>query len=109
MRTLGPADFAEPPSLVTIDVSFISLRLALPPALALAAPKAACVALVKPQFEAGRAALSKGIVRDAAARERACADIAALLTGLGWTVAGCMESPIAGGDGNVEFLVAATR
>ena len=108
-RTLVPGDFDEAPSLVAFDTSFISLRLVLAPVLALAAPGAVCIALVKPQFEVGRAALSKGIVRDAAARERACDSIAAVLAGLGWRVVGAMESPIAGGDGNREFLIGATR
>ena len=65
------------------------------------------IALIKPQFEAGRAALKKGIVRDAAVQAAVCDDIAACVASLGWTVAGVIPSPIAGGDGNREFLIAA--
>ena len=96
------------PSLIVIDVSFISLALVLPGALALAADDARLIALIKPQFEAGRAALKKGIVRDEAVREAACANIAGLVVQLGWRVDGIMPSPVAGGDGNLEFLLGAT-
>ncbi len=64
IRDLSPARLDAPPDLVTVDVSFISLKLVLPTALALAKPPAQLVALIKPQFEAGRAALKKGVVRD---------------------------------------------
>lgn len=97
----GPFD------MLTADVSFISLRLVLPPVVALLAPGAAVVALVKPQFEAGREHLHKGIVRDAAVHERVCADIRAHVEGLGLTVSGLIASPIEGGDGNREFLIGA--
>ena len=97
-----------PVEAITCDVSFISLKLALPPALALAAPGAWGVFLVKPQFEVGREAIGKGgIVRDDAAAERAAADFEAWLGGQGWRVEGRIASPIAGGDGNREFLVGA--
>ena len=108
-RALTAADFSAPPSLVVCDASFISLALVLPPALALAAPGAELAALIKPQFEVGRAHVGKGVVRDAAARERACATISAMLTRLGWSVVGLAPSPIAGGDGNVEYLIGARR
>ena len=98
-----------PPDWITADVSFISLRLALPPALALARPGAHLVALVKPQFEAGPGHVRKGVVRDPAVRARVCGEIAAFLSGRGWQVLGVTESPIAGGDGNREFLIAARR
>jgi 23S rRNA (cytidine1920-2'-O)/16S rRNA (cytidine1409-2'-O)-methyltransferase len=98
------------PDWITADVSFISLKLALPPALTLARPGAHLVALVKPQFEAGREHVGKGgIVRDPAVRARACDDISAYLSGQGWQVLGAAESPVEGGDGNREFLVAARK
>lgn len=81
----------------------------LPAALAPAQPRARLIALVKPQFEAGRQALKKGIVRDAAVQAAVCDDIAACVTSLGWTVAGVIPSPTTGGDGNREFLIAASR
>jgi 23S rRNA (cytidine1920-2'-O)/16S rRNA (cytidine1409-2'-O)-methyltransferase len=98
-----------PPDWITADVSFISLTLALPAALALARPGAHLVALIKPQFEAGRAHLRKGIVRDPAIHALVCERVAAFLAAHGWQVLGITPSPIAGGDGNREFLVAARR
>lgn len=108
IRALAPAQLTPPPDLVVIDVSFISLRLVLPPALALTKRPAQLIALIKPQFEAGRAQLKRGIVRDTAVHQAVCDDIAAFVTGLGWCVIGIMPSPISGGDGNVEFLLGAT-
>jgi 23S rRNA (cytidine1920-2'-O)/16S rRNA (cytidine1409-2'-O)-methyltransferase len=107
IRNLSPARFDETPGLVVIDASFISLKLILPSALALAKPPAQAVALIKPQFEAGRAALKKGIVRDTSIHTAVCDDIAAFVISLGWRVIGIMPSPIAGGDGNAEFLLGA--
>jgi 23S rRNA (cytidine1920-2'-O)/16S rRNA (cytidine1409-2'-O)-methyltransferase len=109
IRTLSAARLGEPPDLVTVDVSFISLKLVLPAALALMATPAQLVALIKPQFEAGRSALKKGIVRDAAVRAAICDDIAALVATLGWRVLGVIPSPISGGDGNAEFLLGAAH
>jgi 23S rRNA (cytidine1920-2'-O)/16S rRNA (cytidine1409-2'-O)-methyltransferase len=109
IRIVSPALFNEPPSLVTIDVSFISLTLVLPPALALTRAPAQLVALVKPQFEAGREHLKKGIVRDPQVHEQVCARIASLVTGLGWSVVDTIPSPITGGEGNREFLLGAQR
>ncbi len=109
IRAIEPTLLPERPDFVTIDVSFISLKQVLPAALALAKPRSRLVALIKPQFEAGRQALKKGIVRDAAVQAAACDDIAACLTALGWTVAGVISSPITGGDGNREFLIAASH
>lgn len=98
------------PELVTADVSFISLTLTLPVPLALARQGATLVALVKPQFEAGRAALSRGgIVREEADREGACRRVEGFLRDLGWSVLGLVPSPIAGGDGNLEWLIGARR
>jgi 23S rRNA (cytidine1920-2'-O)/16S rRNA (cytidine1409-2'-O)-methyltransferase len=97
------------PELIVIDVSFISLKLVLPAALALALMPAQLVALIKPQFEAGRAALKRGIVRDTAVHSAVCDDISAFVTGLGWHVLGVTPSPITGGDGNAEFLLGAEK
>lgn len=109
IRTL-PADAFNPhPDLVVIDVSFISLRLVLPKAAELAAPKAELVALIKPQFEAGKKHLKKGIVRDPAIHRSVCEEIIAHAATLGWEVTGVMDSPVTGGDGNREFLLGARR
>ncbi len=110
-RDLVAADIGEPVHAIVADVSFISLKLALPPALNLASGDAWGVFLVKPQFEVGRAALGKGgIVRDPAAAERAVADIATWLEAdMGWRVGGVILSPIEGGDGNRELLIGAHR
>jgi 23S rRNA (cytidine1920-2'-O)/16S rRNA (cytidine1409-2'-O)-methyltransferase len=95
--------------LVVADVSFISLKHVLPAAVALAAPKAALVALIKPQFEAGRGRVKKGIVREPAVHREVCADLLAFVADLGWEEIGLIESPIRGGDGNREFLMGARR
>ena len=109
-RYLTPEQVPEAIDLVVCDASFIGLRTILPAALALAAPGARLVALVKPQFEAGRARVGKGgIVRDAAVHAEVCAAIRDWLTAQGWPVAGLVESPITGRDGNTEFLIAARR
>ena len=96
---------------VVADLSFISLKLALPPALHLAEPGAWGVFLVKPQFEVGPKALGKGgVVRDPAVATKAADDIAAWLADEhGWSVAGLLPSPIAGGSGNQEFLLGARK
>ena len=109
IRTVSPARLGEPPDLVVIDVSFISLKLVLPAALALAKMPAQHVALIKPQFEAGRAALKRGIVRDAAIQAAVCEEISQFVTALGWRVLGIAPSPITGGDGNAEFLLGAVH
>ena len=67
------------------------------------------MALIKPQFEAARRDVKKGIVRDAAVHAAVCDDIAAFLAALGWRVGGLMPSPIRGGDGNREFFIEAER
>jgi len=110
-RHLGPEHFPVPIGILVSDLSFISLTLALPPALALAAPKAEGVFLVKPQYEAGREAIGKGgIVRDPAAAAASAREVADWLNGReGWRVLGLVPSPIEGGDGNVEFLLGARR
>ena len=109
IRKCSPATFRETPNLVTVDVSFISLKLVLPAALKLVAHRTQLVALVKPQFEAGPAAVKKGIVRDEAVRHAVCEDIENFVTSLGWRVLGLIPSPIDGGDGNAEFLLGAVR
>lgn len=109
IRAISTTIFGELPDLVTVDVSFISLKLVLPPALALARQPAQLVALIKPQFEAGRGAVKKGIVRDSAVHAAVCDDIVEFVASLGWRVLGVIPSPIEGGDGNVEFLLGAAR
>ena len=109
IRSLSPARLDEAPELVTVDVSFISLKLALPPAIALAKIPARLVALIKPQFEAGARAAKKGIVRDPTMHAAVCDDLARFVAGLDWQVIGIIPSPIQGGDGNAEFLLGAAR
>jgi 23S rRNA (cytidine1920-2'-O)/16S rRNA (cytidine1409-2'-O)-methyltransferase len=101
----------EPVDLVVCDVSFISLELALPPALALAAPTALLIALIKPQFEVGKGQVGKGgVVRDPALHETVCARIGRWLAeAQGWRVRGVIPSPITGPKGNREFLIVADR
>ena len=107
IRTAPPDLLPERVDLVVIDVSFISLRLVLPALPPFAKPGAPLVALVKPQFEVGRADVGKGgIVRDEAARARALAEVRAAAAALGFAVGADTVSPITGGKGNVEFLLA---
>jgi len=110
-RSLTPAEVPDRVGAVIADVSFISLTKALPVPLSLTAPGAWLIALIKPQFEAGRRAVGKGgIVRDAADRQRAV-DIVQDWLGrqTEWRVAGVIESPLLGGSGNQEFLIGALR
>lgn len=111
VRTLTDGDISEPAGAVVADVSFVSLTQVLGPALALTAPGAWLVALIKPQFELGRSDIGGGgIVRNEAARERAVERVRTWLEGTaGWHVMGVIESPIAGGGGNREFLIGARR
>ncbi len=104
-RSLDNTKLPRPFDLLTCDVSFISLRLVLPHVLTLAVPPSEAIVLVKPQFEAGPKNVRKGIVRDPAIHDAVCRDIAALVDRLGWNVLGLVPSPIAGGDGNREFLL----
>lgn len=108
-RTLGPSLVPEPVDAIVADVSFISLAKALPAALGLAAPGAWAVALIKPQFEAGREHVGKGgIVRSEAARDAALAGVVGFFEAqAGWRVAGTMPSPIEGQSGNREYLLGA--
>ncbi len=108
-RDLAPGDVPAP-DWITADLSFIGLEKASPPALALARPDATLVALIKPQFEAGRAAVGRGgLVRDPAVHAAVRNRIRGFLETAGWRVIGEAESPITGGDGNREFLIAAAR
>lgn len=109
IRKLDPARLAEQPDLVCIDVSFISLKLVLPAALAFAQTPGRMLALIKPQYEAGRRAAKKGIVRDPLVHAAVCDDISSSIASLGWTVAGTVASPILGGDGNRELFIGACR
>jgi 23S rRNA (cytidine1920-2'-O)/16S rRNA (cytidine1409-2'-O)-methyltransferase len=109
IRSLDPARLAEPPDFATVDVSFISLKLVLPAVGKILKARATLVALIKPQFEAGRRDVKKGIVRDASVHTAVCNDIAAFLTGLGWRVGGVAPAAILGGDGNREFFIEAQR
>ena len=108
-RTLDASIVTEEVSAIVADVSFISLTLVLPAALRLAAEGSWLVALVKPQFEVGRAGVGKGgIVRERTEREKAVARVRAVIEGQGgWTVVGEIASPILGGSGNEEFLIGA--
>jgi 23S rRNA (cytidine1920-2'-O)/16S rRNA (cytidine1409-2'-O)-methyltransferase len=107
IRKLSPTLLGEPPNFVAIDVSFISLKLVLPATLTLMKMPAQLLALIKPQFEAGRARLKRGIVRDLAVQAAVCDDISAFVASLGWQVIGIAPSPITGGEGNAEFLLGA--
>jgi 23S rRNA (cytidine1920-2'-O)/16S rRNA (cytidine1409-2'-O)-methyltransferase len=106
-RALTRAHVGEAPGAIVCDVSFISQRLVLPHMLPLAAPQAWLVSLVKPQFEVGPADIVKGRVRSEAALERACADVRACIEAQGWGILGLIPSPILGGRGAKEFLIAA--
>jgi 23S rRNA (cytidine1920-2'-O)/16S rRNA (cytidine1409-2'-O)-methyltransferase len=107
IRALDPAWLSPRPEFAVIDVSFISLKLVVPAVTRLLPSPAGMIALIKPQFEAGRHNLKKGIVRDPRIHREVCEDVAALLASLGWKVAGFMPFPILGGDGNREFFIAA--
>lgn len=109
-RGLDAALIPSPPDLVVSDVSFIGLAKVLPAALALARDGADLIALVKPQFEAGPQGVGKGgLVRDETVRARTLAEVVAFLEAAGWPVQATAESPIAGGDGNREYLLWATK
>lgn len=108
-RALTSALVPELADLLVSDVSFISLKLVLPAAIALLKPRASLAVLVKPQFEAGRERVKKGIVRDEAVHRAVCDDMTAFVVGLGFTIIGLVPSPIEGGDGNREFLLGAHR
>jgi 23S rRNA (cytidine1920-2'-O)/16S rRNA (cytidine1409-2'-O)-methyltransferase len=108
-RALDRSVIREEVEAIVADLSFIGLTLALPIPLGLAGPDCWLVALVKPQFEAGRAAVGKGgIVRSETDRLKAVAKVRTFIEGRpGWTVVGEIPSPIRGGSGNEEFLIGA--
>jgi len=108
-RALSADLIPQPADLLVSDVSFISLKLVLPAAVALLKTQAELAVLVKPQFEAGRDRVKKGIVRDEAVHRAVCEDMRAFVASLGFEVMGIIPSPIAGGDGNREFLLGARR
>jgi 23S rRNA (cytidine1920-2'-O)/16S rRNA (cytidine1409-2'-O)-methyltransferase len=110
-RYLTHEEIAEPIDTITCDASFISLATILPAPLALAVPQAELIALVKPQFEAGREHVRKGgVVRDTDIQRAMCDRAAAWVAAQpGWTVIGVVESPILGPEGNREFLLYGRR
>lgn len=109
IRSLEDKRLPHRPDVVVMDASFISLKAILPAALALAAAPMHLLALIKPQFEAPRAAIRKGIVRDAAVHRAVCDDIANFAAALGCGHIKIFPSPIPGGDGNIEFFLGARR
>jgi 23S rRNA (cytidine1920-2'-O)/16S rRNA (cytidine1409-2'-O)-methyltransferase len=108
IRKLDRARLPELPDFIVADVSFISLKPVLAPALLLARRPTHLVALVKPQFEAGRSHLKKGIVRDPEIHAAVCDHMTAFVHLLGCNVVDVIPSPVPGGDGNREFLIGAT-
>ena len=109
-RILTSEQIDRPCDWIVCDASFISLSKVLERPMELAAPQCRLVALIKPQFEVGRDEVGKGgVVRDPALHARVCDETRDWLEGTGWTVQGIVESPITGPEGNVEFLVSASR
>jgi 23S rRNA (cytidine1920-2'-O)/16S rRNA (cytidine1409-2'-O)-methyltransferase len=110
-RHLTSAEIPEPIAAIVCDASFIGLKTLLPAALALAAPGAFLVTLIKPQFEVGKERVGKkGVVRDPALHDEVCRDISGWLAAQpDWRVLGIERSPITGPEGNVEFLIGAVR
>jgi 23S rRNA (cytidine1920-2'-O)/16S rRNA (cytidine1409-2'-O)-methyltransferase len=110
-RHLTAEQVPEPVDLVVCDASFIGLEVVLPAPLSLTRPGARLVALIKPQFEVGKARVGKGgVVRDPELHHEVCARISAWLSAQpGWRVLGVAESPITGPEGNVEFLLGGER
>ena len=109
-RILTAAHIPEPVDLIVCDASFIGLAKVLEKPMTFAAPSARLLALVKPQFEAGREEVGKGgVVRDPLVHARVCAEVSAWVAAQGWRVEGVAQSPITGPEGNVEFLLAAQR
>lgn len=105
-RHMEPAWFSEPAGFASIDVSFISLRLMLPPLYACLTEGANVVALIKPQFEAGRSEVGKnGVVRDANVHTEVCTRLLSFASEQGYLVRGLSYSPITGPKGNIEFLL----
>jgi 23S rRNA (cytidine1920-2'-O)/16S rRNA (cytidine1409-2'-O)-methyltransferase len=110
IRHLRPADLEDDVVGAVIDVSFISLRLVMPPLTGLLTKEAFVVALIKPQFEVGKGRVGKGgVVRDPSLHQEVIEELVGFFGDLGWTVAGQMPSPLLGPKGNREFLVHLTR
>ncbi|KTT97486.1 hemolysin [Sphingomonas yabuuchiae] len=109
-RILTETHIPEPVDIIVCDASFIGLAKVLERPLSFAKPGARLLALIKPQFEAGREEVGKGgVVRDPTVHQRVCDQVIAWLSDSGWQVAGVTQSPITGPEGNIEFLVAASR
>ncbi|HVF37716.1 MAG TPA: TlyA family RNA methyltransferase [Sphingomicrobium sp.] len=109
-RELTTEIIPEPVDIVVCDASFIGLGKVLDRALGLAKPGAKLVALVKPQFEAGREEVGKGgVVRDPRVHDRVCREAGEWVASMGWSVLGVVPSPITGPEGNVEFLLGAVK
>ena len=109
-RDLELEHISEDVSLITCDVSFIPLHIALPPALTLMQSGAILIALIKPQFEVGREGIGRGgIVKDKLAHERVNESVSEFIIHQGWKILGLIPSPMEGGDGNLEFLIAAEK
>jgi 23S rRNA (cytidine1920-2'-O)/16S rRNA (cytidine1409-2'-O)-methyltransferase len=107
-RILTADHIPEPVNLIVCDASFIGLAKVLERPLTFAAPAARLVALIKPQFEAGREEVGKGgVVRDQEIHARVCSEVRSWVEGIGWSVVGIVTSPITGPEGNIEFLIAA--
>lgn len=110
IRGIDPATIPEPIEVAVIDVSFISLEKVVPSVIPLLSQSAGIIALIKPQFEAGKDQVGKGgIVRDETARSAVVEKIARFFREHGFDVKGIIQSPITGQDGNVEFLIYAVR
>lgn len=108
-RAVSQDEIPEPVSLIVADLSFIGLAKALPAGLALLEPGGDLVALIKPQFEAGPGASKAGVIRDAALQQEIAGRVATEIAKLGLDIRGLIPSPIAGGDGNREFLLHARK
>ncbi len=109
-RILTDKEITQPVDLIVCDASFIGLSKVLERPMTFAKAGARLIALIKPQFEAGRDEVGKGgVVRDPAVHSRVCHDVETWLTGTGWHVEGVTESPIKGPEGNIEFLIAARK
>jgi len=110
IRNLRPEDFPQAVHGAVIDVSFISLRLVIPPVSSILLPEAFIIALIKPQFEVGKGQVGKGgIVRDPVKHREVVDRLSAFSESEGWDVQGCIPSPILGQKGNREFLIYLTR
>lgn len=109
-RYMNAGDFDYTPSLAVMDVSFISAKLIIPSVSSVLAPEGRFICLIKPQFEVGRSGLNKkGIVKNEELRRRVVNDVVESASLCGFTLMGLMESPIVGGDGNIEYLAYFTK